>query len=77
MIPPEVLQAISQFGTWVVFLYLFVSERKRSTEIQEARIAEHKQFEKLLYDLCVPDKVGEPLHGIQKATYTADSVKPA
>jgi hypothetical protein len=43
--PPELVQLIGQFGTWVVFLYLYLSERKRNSEIQDARIQDCREFE--------------------------------
>lgn len=54
--PPELSQLITQFGTWIIFGYLYFQERKRNSEIQEARIAELKAVNEFLVKMLAETK---------------------
>lgn len=54
MIPNEVLALVGQVGTWVVFLYLYLAERKRNSEVQDARIKECREFAEALVRFTHP-----------------------
>ena len=59
MIPPEVIQLVSQVGQWVVFLYLYLQERQRNAELQGERFKDHKIFEDTLIRLITRDTEGD------------------
>jgi hypothetical protein len=56
MIPSELLQLVTQFGSWIIFGYLYFAERKRNSQVQEARIAELKAVNEFLVALVMETK---------------------
>lgn len=45
MIPPEIADVLKALGVGMVFVYLYFAERKRNSDIQDARLKELRELE--------------------------------